>query len=97
MQNIKTRQSFTSRDVRFNENNLPGFYKETKDIEDSFLYLDLDEVRKEPQDTNKLYEISSEVESTETEIVEESENNTEFEVEQEINKTDQVLMSNQNP
>ena len=47
LQNIKTRQIFTSRNVRFNENNLPGFHNETQDIEDSFLYLDLDEVREE--------------------------------------------------
>ena len=45
LQNIKTRQSFTSRNVRFNENNLPSFHNETENIEDSFLYLDLVEVR----------------------------------------------------
>ena len=29
----------------FNENRLPGFQNESKHIEDSFLYLDLDELR----------------------------------------------------
>ena len=80
----KTRQIFLSRNVRFNENNLKGFHNETEDIEDIFLYLDLDEVREEPQDTNNLSELSSEVESTEKESVLESEHNTETEVEQEI-------------
>ena len=84
LQNIKTRQIFTSRNVRFNENNIPGFHNETEDIEDSFLYLDLDEVREELQDTSNSSELSSEVELTETESVQESENNTETEVDQEI-------------
>ena len=84
LQNKKTRQIFTSRNVRFIENNLPSFHNETEDIEDSFLYPDLDEVREEPQDTNNLGELSSEVESTETESVQESGINTETEVEQEI-------------
>ena len=84
MQIIKTRQIFTSRNVRFNENNLPGFHNETEDIEESFLYLDLDEVREEHQDTSTSSELSSEVELTETESVQESENNTETEVDQEI-------------
>ena len=61
LHNIKTRQIFTSRNVRFNENNLPGFRNETEDIEDSFLYLDLDEVREELQDTSTSSELSSEV------------------------------------
>ena len=80
LQNIKTRQIFTSRNVGFNENNLPSFHNETEDIEDSFLYLDLDKVREEPQDTNNISELGSEVESTETESFQESENNTETEV-----------------
>ena len=84
LQNIKTRQIFTSRNVRFNENNIPGFHNETEDIEDSLLYLDLDEVREELQDTSNSSELSSEVELTETESVQESENNTETEVDQEI-------------
>ena len=63
---------------------LPGFHNETEDIEDSFLYLDFDEVREETQDTNNLSELSTEVESVVTESVQESENNTENEVEQEI-------------
>ena len=84
LQNIKTRQIFTSRNVRFNENNLPGFHNETEDIEDSFLYLDLDEVREELEDTSTSSELSSEVELTETESVQENENKTETEVDQEI-------------
>ena len=84
MQNIKTRQIFTSRNVRFNENNIPGFHSETEDTEDSFLYLDLDEVREELQDTSNSSELSSEVELAETETVQEGENNTETEVDQEI-------------
>ena len=81
---MKTRQIFTSRNVKFNKNNLPGFHNETEDIEDSFLYLDIDEVREELQDTSPSSELSSEVELTETESVQESENNTETEVDQEI-------------
>ena len=84
LQNIKTRQFFPSRNVRFNENNLPGFHNETEDLEDSFLYLDSDEVREELQDTSTSSELSSEVELSETESVQESENNTETEVDQEI-------------
>ena len=84
LHHIKTRLIFTSRNVRFNENNLPGFNKETEDIEDSFLYLDINEVGEELQDTNNLSDLSSEVESSETERVEESENNSETEVEREI-------------
>ena len=84
LQISKTTQNFTSRNVRFNENNLPSFHNETEDTENSSLYLDLDEVRKEPQDTNNLSELGSEVVSTETESVQESENNTKTEVEQEI-------------
>ena len=84
LQNLKTRQIFTFRNVRFNKNNLPGFHNETEDIEDSFLYLDLDEVREELQDTSTSCELSSEVELTETESVQESENNTETEVDHEI-------------
>ena len=84
LQNIKTRQIFTSRNVRFNENNLPGFHNENKDIENSFLYLDLDEVGEELQDTSTSSELKSEVELTETESVQESENNTETEVDQAI-------------
>ena len=84
MQNIKTRQIFTSRKVRFNENNIPGFHNETEDIEDSFLYLDLDESREEVQDSSTSSELSSEVELSEAESVPESENNTETEVDQEI-------------
>ena len=80
----KTRQIFSSRDVRINENNLPGFHNETKDTDGSFLYLELDKVREEPQDTNKLSELSSEVKSTETVSVQEIKNNRENEVEQEI-------------
>ena len=76
MQNIKTRQIVTSRNVRFNENNLLGFHNETQDIEDSFLYLDLDEAREELQDTSNSSELSSEVELSETESIQESENNT---------------------
>ena len=67
LQNTLTRQIFTSRNVRFNENNLPSFYNETEDIEDSFLYLDLDEVREELQDTSNSNDLFSEVETTETE------------------------------
>ena len=63
---------------------LPGVHNETEDIEDSFLYVNFDEVREETQVTNNLNELSSEVESVETESVQESENNTENEVEQEI-------------
>ena len=84
LQNIRTRQIFTSRNVKFNENNLPGFHNETEDKEDSFLYLDLDEVREEIQDTSTSSELNSEVELTETESVQESENNTETELDQEI-------------
>ena len=84
LQNIKTRQISTSRNVRFNENNLPGFQNETEYIEDSFLYLDLEKVREELQDTSNSSELSSEVELTETESVQENENNTETEVDQEI-------------
>ena len=54
-----------------------GFYNETEDIEDRFLYLDLDEVIEELQDTSNSSELSSEVEKTETESVHESENKTE--------------------
>ena len=86
LQNIKTRSIFTSRSVRFNENNLPGFHNETEDIDNSFLYLDLDEVREELQDTSTSSELSLEVELTKTESVQESENNTETEVDQEIKK-----------
>ena len=74
----------TSRNVSFNENNLPGFPNETEDIEESFLYLDLDKVREELQDTSNSSELSSEVELTEIESVQECENNTETEVDQEI-------------
>ena len=81
---MKTRPIFTSRNVRFNENNLPGFHNETEDIEESFLYLDLDEVREELQGTSTSSELSSEVELTETESVQESETNTETEVDHEI-------------
>ena len=62
LQNIKTRQIFTSINLRVNENNLPGFHNETEDKEDSFLYLDLDEVREELQDTSTSSELISEVE-----------------------------------
>ena len=84
MQNIKTIQIFTSRNFKFDENNQPGFHNETQEIGGSFLYLDLDELREEPQIKNNLSELSSEVESIEIESVQESENNTETEVEQEI-------------
>ena len=50
LQNVKNRNNFASRNVRFNENILPGFQNETKDIADNFQYLDLDEVREELQD-----------------------------------------------
>ena len=83
MQNFKTRQNFTSRNVRFNENNLPCFQNETEDIEDNFIHLDYDEVRGKLQDTNISRELSSEVELSEIRSVQESENNTETEVEQE--------------
>ena len=67
----------------FNESNLTDFYKETEDKEFSFPYLGLDEVREELQDTGNSRELSSEVETTETESVQESKNNTETENEQE--------------
>ena len=50
---------------------------------DSFLYLNLDEVSEEYQDTSNSSELSSEVVSTETKSVQESENNTGAAVEQE--------------
>ena len=84
LQYIKTRQIFTSRNVRLSENNLPGSHNETEDIEDSFLYLDLEEVREEIEDTSTSSELNSQVKLAETESVQESENNTETEVDQEI-------------
>ena len=67
LQKTISRTIFTSRNVRFNENNLPSFHNETEDIEDSFLYSDLDEVREELQDTSNSNDLISEVETTETE------------------------------
>ena len=80
MRNIKTRQIFTSRDVRFNENNLPGFHDETENTEVSFLYIDLEETREDLQDTSNSSELSSEVETTEAVSDQDRENNTEPEV-----------------
>ena len=40
--NLKTQKVFVSRNVRFNENHVPGLQKEPEEIEDSFLMLDLD-------------------------------------------------------
>ena len=97
LQNLETRQIFTSRNVRFNENNLPGFYNETEDIEDSFLYLVLDEVREKLQDTSNSSEISSEVELTETGSVQESEDNKKMKLIKKLKKKMQVQASNQNP
>ena len=84
LQNIKTRQIFFLEKL----GSMKTIYQKrstnkTEEIEDSFLYLDLDEVSEEPQDTNNLSELSSEVESIETESVQECKNNTETEVEQE--------------
>ena len=67
LQNIKTRQIFPSRNVRFNKNNLTGFHNEYEDIDDSFLYLNLDEIREKLQDISNSTDSSSEVETTETE------------------------------
>ena len=82
----KTRQIFTSRKIRFNEYRLPGFENEKEQIEDSFLLLDLDseDVRIEPQDTSELSELSSEVEITETESIQESQNVSDTEIESEV-------------
>ena len=66
LRDIKSRHIFSSGNVRFNQSNLQGYQNETEDIEDSFLYLDLDEVREELQDTSNSSELSSEVETTET-------------------------------
>ena len=82
LKKIKTRQIFTSRNVSFNENNLPDFYNEIEDIENSFLYLDFNEIREELQDASNSSDFSSKVETTEAECVQENENNTETEVEQ---------------
>ena len=67
LQNIKTRQIFPSTKVRFNKNNLTSFHNEYEDIDDSFLYLDLDEIREKLQDISNSSDSSSEVETTETE------------------------------
>ena len=80
----KKLNKFSPRNVRFNEKTLPSFHNESEDIEDNFLYLDLADVREEPQDTNNLSELGSEVRSAETESVQESKTITETEIEQDI-------------
>ena len=61
-------------------------HNDTQNTEDSFLYLDLDEVREEFQDKSDSSELGLEVQTTETESLQESEYNTEIEVEQEARK-----------
>ena len=84
LQIIKTRQIFTSRNVSFNDNNLPGFPYESKYLIESFLYLDLDEVREEVQGTSNSSESRSHVEKNETKSVQESEMHTKTEFDREI-------------
>ena len=67
LHNIKTTHLF-SKNVRFNINNIPGFLKESKNIEEIFLYLDFDEVRQEVLDTSNSSELSSQFYTTKTEF-----------------------------